>query len=97
MQNRRKWLIAANLGLAGAAAVVWTASPALGLQPTARARGQYTMVAGEMRSGPNSSAIYIFDSVNQEMVAVRWNESRTELDGLDYRNLDADQTKAPGR
>lgn len=97
MHTRRKWLIAANIGLAAAIGILWTASPALGLQPASRARGQYTMVAGELRSGPKTSAVYIVDSVNQEMVAVRWNDSRNDLDGLDYRNLDTDQTKAPGR
>lgn len=87
MPTRRRWLIAANLGLAGAIAVAALSGPALGIQPQARARGQYTMVAGQVQGGGSASAIYITDSINEEIVAVRWNQSRNELDGIDYRNL----------
>jgi hypothetical protein len=31
------------------------------------------------------------------MVALRWNQSRHELDGIDFRNLHADANKEPGR
>lgn len=97
MATRRRWLIAANLGLGAAVAVAALAVPASGVQPAARARGHYTMVAGEVQGGGDASAIYIIDSTNEEMVAVRWNQSRSELDGIDYRNLHADANVVPGR
>ncbi len=95
MSTRRRWLIAANLGLGAAIAVAALSGPAFGLQPSTRARGQYSMVAGQIQGGGSASAIYIIDSINQEIVAVRWNQSRNELDGIDYRNLDED-AKAGG-
>ncbi|HZW08971.1 MAG TPA: hypothetical protein VFF69_03630 [Phycisphaerales bacterium] len=97
MATRRRWLIAANLGLAGAIVVAAFAGSAAGLQPASRARGQYTMVAGEIQGGGDASAIYVIDSINEEMVALRWNQSRGELDGIDYRNLHEDGNKETGR
>jgi hypothetical protein len=97
MPTRRRWLIAANLGLGGSIIVAAFAGSAAGLQPATRARGQYTMVAGEVQGGGDASAIYIIDSINEEMVALRWNQSRHELDGIDFRNLHADANKEPGR
>ncbi len=71
-------------------ALAAVAVPARGVQPASRARGQYTMVAGELRGGGEASGIYIIDSINEEIVVLRWNDSRNQLDGLDYRSLEAD-------
>jgi len=65
-------------------------------QPVNRARGEYTMVAGEIKFG-DSSGIWVVDSANQEMVAIRWNDGRNSFDGIDYRNLAEDQARRPGR
>jgi len=97
MRTRRQWLIAANLGLAASIALAAVAVPALGLQPANRARGQYTMVAGELRGGGTSSGIYLVDSINEEIVVLRWNESSNQLDGLDYRNLEIDAARQGDR
>lgn len=97
MRNRRGLLVATNIMLgAGLALSVW-ATRADAVQQATRARGQYTMVSGEIQGGGDASAIYITDSVNQEMVALRWNNSRKELDGLGFRDLDADLNAQPGR
>lgn len=65
-------------------------------QPAGRAPGSYTAVAGELRFG-NSSGIWIVDAVNQEMVALRWNENRNNFDGIGYRNLAVDMNNQGGR
>lgn len=54
-----------------------------------RARGDYTMVAGDAR-GTNAGAVYIVDVRNQEMVVVGYNNSEHRLDGIAYRNLRRD-------
>ena len=56
-----------------------------------RARGHYTMVAGGV-NGATSSAVYIIDVVNQEMIAVAYNQNTKRLDGIGYRNLAYDAT-----
>lgn len=94
-------LIALNLGLLGVLGLV-SLGPSASAQPTAgsaasgqptRARGDYTMVAGAIRAG-NASAIWLLDKANQEMVVVRWDEGRKNLDGVGYRSL-IDDAKAP--
>ncbi|MBX3377861.1 MAG: hypothetical protein KF678_12760 [Phycisphaeraceae bacterium] len=61
-----------------------------------RARGEYTMLSGQM-SGSSASAIFVIDSANQDMVALRWNESTKSLDGIGYRDLREDAQASPGR
>ncbi len=61
-----------------------------------RARGDYTMVAGKIMGG-NASVVYVLDANNQEMVALRWNESDKSLEGIGYRDLAADAAVDPGR
>lgn len=97
MATRRRWLIAANLGLGGAVVIAALATSAGGVQPAVRAPGQYTMVAGQIQGGGSAAAIYILDSINQEMIGVRWNQSRNQLDGVDYRNLVEDAQRAGER
>ena len=59
-------------------------------------RGDYTMESGRIQGG-NTNAVYIVDAANQEFVAVRWNNSGKALDGIGYRNLQADTLAVPGR
>lgn len=61
-----------------------------------RARGEYTMLSGEIATG-GPQAIYIVDSANQEIVALRWNQGRQSLDALGYRNIASDAAAKPGR
>ena len=71
-------------------------SPTSLAQRGSRARGEYAMVSGRIIGG-NANAVYIIDSANQEMIAVRWNESSKSLDGLGYRDISADAQTQPGR
>lgn len=91
-------LIAVNLALLAVLAYM-TFAPEAGAsaQPgNTRARGDYTMVAGEVNFG-NSSAVWIVDSANQEIVAIRWDEGRRNFEGIGYRNLGDDVNAQPGR
>jgi len=65
-------------------------------QPGQRARGEYTMISGKISVG-SSSAVYILDSVNQEMIALRWDNGRRSFTGIGYRSLDLDSRLQPGR
>jgi len=66
-----------------------------------RARGEYTMVAGEVR-GTNAGAVYVVDVRNEEMMVIAYNNSENRLEGIAYRNLRRDfenlrGDQAPGR
>jgi hypothetical protein len=54
------------------------------------------MLAGRPRSG-SGSVVYVIDSVNQETITLKWNESRNVLEGLGYRNMSRDLGQATGR
>jgi hypothetical protein len=54
-----------------------------------RGRGEYTMVAGGV-NGANSSAAYIVDVANQEMIALTYDHNTKLLQGVGYRNLNED-------
>jgi hypothetical protein len=54
-----------------------------------RPRGEYTMVAGGA-NGADSAAVYIVDTVNQELMVVTYNTQTKQLAGIGYRNLAAD-------
>lgn len=96
--NRR--LLALNLALLAAllvsmyipGAVAQNANTPAG----ARNRGEYTMISGRTNSG-GADAIYVLDSANQELVALRWDGARQSLVGIGYRNLSADAKSVPGR
>ncbi|MBZ0171834.1 MAG: hypothetical protein K8E66_05595 [Phycisphaerales bacterium] len=86
-------LIALNAALVGGLAFV-EFGPLAQAQPgepreVARPRGEYTLVGGKIQTG-NSDAVYIIDSVNQEMIVLRWEDGRNILSGIGYRDLDAD-------
>ncbi|MCC5822797.1 MAG: hypothetical protein LAT64_05280 [Phycisphaerales bacterium] len=54
-----------------------------------RARGEYTLVGGEI-SGGNSNAIYVLDAANREMIALLYEPSRRLIQGVGYRDLATD-------
>lgn len=91
-------LIAANIVLLLLLAVVSLAPTSVAQRGATigRARGEYTMLAGKM-TGSSAHAIYILDSSNQDMVAVKWNESTKSLDAIGYRDLKEDAQASPGR
>jgi hypothetical protein len=64
--------------------------------PLNRARGEYTLVSGRLNSG-GPQAIYVLDSSNNELIALRWDPSRQTLAGIGYRNLSSDTNLQIGR
>src|SRR5689334_20615978 len=96
--GERRGLIALNaVLLAGVAFLAWaTTAGAQNGQPAARARGEYTMVAGKTIAG-GSAAVYIVDAGNQELVALKWDQSKQQMVGLGYTNLQRDGRAIPGR
>lgn len=86
-------LIALNAGLIVVLGIVSIAKA----QPGARARGNYAMVGGEYMGGGGANAVYILDAANQELIAVKWDESRKVLDGIGYRDLNKDAQQRSGR
>ncbi len=93
--TKRRGLIALNAGLVLVLAAV-SLSPEARAQRGARARGEYTMVSGRVVGGSNN-AVYVVDSANQEMIALIWNNTRKGLEGIGYRDFNADSGAAPGR
>lgn len=61
-----------------------------------RARGEYTMVAGRTNAG-GPETVAILDATNQELVFVRWDQSRQQLNLIAYRSLNTDANADPGR
>ena len=86
-------LIAVNAVLLGLLAVVTLAPTA---EAQGRTRGQYMMVAGGANN-LQSSAVYVIDTVNQEMMILTDDAAARELKGLTYRNLAADAADVLGR
>jgi len=79
-------LLALNAALVALLAAV-TFGPKVDGQ--ARPRGEYTMVAGGVK-GANSSAVFVVDTVNQEMMAITYNQEAKVLEGIAYRSLAED-------
>jgi hypothetical protein len=75
----------------GPLAIGQNAQPGVG-----RARGEYTMVAGRTISG-GPAAVYVVDSANQELVALRWDQAKQQMIGMGYRSLQGDARAVPGR
>lgn len=93
-------LVTLNAVLIGVLALV-TFAPDSGramAQAGQRARGDYTMIGAEYQGG-NSNAILVLDATNREMIALRWNDSRKQLEGIGFRDLAADAAAnvQPGR
>jgi hypothetical protein len=79
-------LLAVNAALLVLLAVV-TFAPTADAQ--VRPRGKYVLVAGGV-SGSVSSAVYIMDTVNQELIAINYEYSTKRLKGVGHRNVAAD-------
>jgi len=87
-------LLLLNVALLAVLAAV-TFGPSAIAQP--RASGEFTMVSGGV-PGSEGDAVYIVDTVNEELIAVRYDTTSDRLVGIGYRNLRADTTQrlAPG-
>ncbi len=86
-------MLVLNAVLLGLLAVV-TFAPTVTAQ--VRNRGLYTMVAGGANN-TQSSAVYVIDAVNQEMIVLTYDAASRSLNGLAYRNLAADSADLRGR
>jgi hypothetical protein len=99
--SRHRSLIALNMVLLGLLALV-TLAPGAGAQPGGaggagntpgqrpRAHGQYGVVGGRYQGGVEA-AMYIVDSANEELLALRWDRSRKALSALGYRDMAQDR------
>jgi hypothetical protein len=96
MKPSSRRLILLNAGLLAVLAAITLAPSTHAQRGATRARGEYTLVAGKIIGG-SGHCVYVVDAANQEMVAVRWNESQKGLDTLGYRDLQADAQSQPGR
>lgn len=85
-------LVVLNALLLGALAFV-TFNPKADAQ--SRRNGLYTVVSGTVNGQPAGVA-YVIDEVNQEMVAISWNDANKILTGLGYANFSADATRVSG-
>lgn len=94
----RRGLIVLNVALLSALGLV-TFAPGAGAQmgtQNARVRGDYSIVGGSTIGGV-SSAIYVLDSANRELIALNWNDSTRSLEGVGYRDLSRDSSSDPDR
>lgn len=78
-------LLAGIVGIAGAQAVA-----------ERRVGGRYSCVGGKTLGG-YTNVIYVLDSANREMVALRWNDGLKQLEGIGYRDLVTDITRENDR
>jgi hypothetical protein len=96
MSTRRR-LIALNAALLALLGLVALAPVARAQRANAqRTPGAYTMVSGRI-TGSTPHAVYVVDSVNQEMVTLIWNQSARGLDVIGYRDINADTQAVTGR
>lgn len=85
-RSRIRGLIVLNgLLLAALAAVTFGSS----VHAQNRNRGEYTMVSGGA-NGALGAATYVVDVQNQEMIAITLNPQTKLVEGIGYRNLNAD-------
>lgn len=89
MKRTHRILLAANAALLGGLALstMGVSAPEAHAQSGERARGSYTMIAAAAQGQPGD-ALYIVDNANQDMLVMRWNASRNELEGVGYVRFD---------
>lgn len=97
MTTHARRLLGLNLALLLALGVVTlittaqsSAQPGVN-QAGARPRGEYTLVSGRYQ-GSTTSAVYILDVANQELVALRWDRNSNRFQPLGFRSLKDDTT-----
>lgn len=93
----RAALATLNIALVGVVALtLWPTTVGAQAPGASRARGDYTMVAGEISAGSNA-VTYVVDSANQEVLVLRWDRSRSQFQTLGYRDLAQDAAATPAR
>lgn len=78
----------------GAPASAQPVDPATGVQ--VRNRGDYTVVSGRYQGG-TTSAVYILDAANQQILALKWDRTNARFDLVGLRSItdDAREQRAP--
>ncbi|HCT46510.1 MAG: hypothetical protein CMJ35_00875 [Phycisphaerae bacterium] len=99
-RSKRSGLVVLNLFLLLVLGTVMLA-PDVGAQirgeiQNPRVRGEYALVGGETL-GDNASTVYVLDSANRQLVALRWNDSSKSLEGVGFRDLVRDANSDPDR
>ncbi len=97
LADPRVALVAVNVSLMLVLGVV-TLAPTADAQQSQRPRGEYIVLGGQMTGAP-TSAVHVIDTSNQEMVTLRWDQSKKEFEGIGFRNLriDAQGNRGGGR
>lgn len=94
----RTGLVLLNVALLGGV-VVTSLAPRAGAQNASqpqRARGDYTMVAGKSNQG-GSELVYVVDASNQDVVVLKFDQSKQGLVSHGYRSIAQDGRATPGR
>ncbi|HYE02288.1 MAG TPA: hypothetical protein VD963_03530 [Phycisphaerales bacterium] len=87
-------VIGVNVVLLGVLGVVTLA----GAQPsrqndgTQRGRGEYTAVSGRIQ-GSTANGVYVLDTTNQELLALRWNRNDKRVEVFGFRDLKQDSAR----
>lgn len=92
----RRGLLTLNALLLAALGAVTLAPSADAQNATPRARGEYSLVGGGVTGG-NANAVYVLDSANRELIALLWDNSRRQINGIGYRDLANDLFIEPRR
>jgi hypothetical protein len=87
MSRTHRWLIGVNAALLLTLALV-TIVPAQPLSPAAqgRPRGQYVMLPAKQLGNP-IGIVYVLDSVNEELMALRWDRASQRLEVVGFRDM----------
>jgi hypothetical protein len=83
-------LIALNAVLLAALALVSLSGRA---QAQARQRGSYMLISSGVTGTP-LSVVYVIDEVNNELVAMAWDDAGKKMNYVGYRNIAADSMQA---
>lgn len=89
-------LIALNVALLGVLGVVTLGPGAAAQNQQRRLMGEYTMVGGAAE-GVTGNVVYILDSSNMQLVALRWDQTRKAVSGIGYRDLRDDRAAGAGQ
>lgn len=79
----------------GSAPAAQPAGPGDG-NPARRTRGQYLVVSGRVQGSP-LSAVYVVDTVNHELLTLRWSRADQRLEIIGHRSMIQDMAARPGR
>ncbi len=89
--NRRPRSMFGGLLILNVALLAVLAGVTFGPSADAQSRqaGEYLIVGGGLK-GTNADAIYVVDTINEEVIAVRYDHTEKQLAGLGYRHLGRD-------